>query len=247
MPRGTDFTARWSEGAWAEAKIIEAINKEASLIAVPYGISDGEAFWSIRDMEARELPDQTKHGKRPDVLVFERSQITAKELAIVEKVCELDDDSCEAIVRKAKLAIESEFSPYDYERRLTNYGKELSYTVKDEDLGPIAAWRSHHGVEIGITQVFLDSAYMLPLGVLLAGIKDGTIKRKIEGSYKKPVYYPNTSRGIPFGVFRERPSISAELIVDPYGKHHAYRKVEGGELELTDELKAFLAKIRRVK
>lgn len=154
MPRGSDFTARWTEGAWAELKILEALNAEPGIVAVQYGITTGEAFWSIREMKARDLPDQTVHGKRPDVLVFDRNAITEEELAIVEKVHELDDNSSDAVVRKAKLAIESEFSPYDYDFRREQYGKELSFTIKEEDLEPTKSWRAHFGVEVGIVQIF---------------------------------------------------------------------------------------------
>jgi hypothetical protein len=65
----------------------------------------------------------------------------------------------------------------------------------------------------------------------------------IERNYNKPVYYPPISRGIRFGTFVERPSISAEVIVNDYGKYLPYRKVVVGELEATDELRAFLDEI----
>lgn len=240
MPRGSDFTARWTEGAWAELRILEALNAEPRLVAVQYGITSGEAFWSVRDMQARELPDQTLHGKRPDILVFDRAGITDEELAIVEKVCELDDHSCEAVVRKAKLAIESEFSPYDYGYRLQQYGKELSFTIKEEDLEPTKSWRTHFGVEVGIVQIFLDSAFMLPVGDLLSGIADGSIKRTFERSYSKHVYYPRMSRGIVFGTFADRPVIAAEATLDKYGKYTAHRKVTGGALTISDEVRALI-------
>ena len=111
MPRGTDFTARWSEGAWAEARIIDAINREPALLAVQYGITTGEAFWSARDMDARDLPNQSLHGKRPDVLVFERAALTIDEQARLGSLCEQGDAECDALVARASFAIESEFSP----------------------------------------------------------------------------------------------------------------------------------------
>lgn len=240
MPRGSDFTARWSEGAWAELRIIEAINRVDELLAVQYGITDGEAFWSTRDMAARKLPEQGRHGKRPDVLVFRRSTLTAKELAVVEKVYELDDDECDGVVNKARLAIESEFSPYNYAHRLTEYGKGLSFTIKDEDWKPLCNWKGHHGVEVGITQIFYDSAYMLLAQQLEDGIADGTIKKKIERSYNKPVYYPPMDTGVVFGSFDEKPVVAAEVILDKYGKHTPYRKTSGGILTLTDEMIALL-------
>lgn len=243
MPRGSDFTARWSEGAWAELKIIDAINSITDLIAVQYGITDGEAFWSTRDMAARNLPDQSQHGKRPDILVFDRSEITPEELAIVENVYGLDDAACEAVVRKAKFAIESEFSPYNYAHRLEQYGKGLSFTIKDEDLLPILRWKAHFGVEVGIVQIFLDSAFILTAQSLEDGIKDGTIKKTVERSYNKEVYYPPMSRGVVFGKFSRMPTIAAEVILDKYGKYTPFRKTTGGELVLSDESLKLLGKL----
>jgi hypothetical protein len=241
MPRGSEFTARWNEGAWAELRIIEAFNREPDLIAVQYGITNGEAFWSTREMAARALPNQTEHGKRPDVLVFDRREITAEEQSIAESICMLDDAACEAVVRKAKFAIESEFSPYNYAHRRQHYPKgKLSFTIKEEDLQPTIDWYTHFDVEIGIAQIFLDSAFMLPVSTLISGIADGSIKRQFERSYSKYVYYPPLDRGIIFGVFSEPPSIMADVILTPYGKYEAFRKVTGGLLTLSDDVRALL-------
>jgi hypothetical protein len=48
MPRGSDFEARWTEGAWAEARILEALNVVPELISVQFGITEGTAYWSSR-------------------------------------------------------------------------------------------------------------------------------------------------------------------------------------------------------
>jgi len=233
MPRGTDFTARWTEGAWAERQIIDAIDRESDLLAVQYGITDGEAFWSSREMAARDLPDQHRHGKRPDILVFARKGLSRQEIAGIMQLYELEDAACERLVGKAIFAIESEFSPYAYRHRLSEYGKELSFTVKEEDLEPTAAWRDHFEIEVGIVQVFLDSAFLLPVTTLLDGIADRSIKRTIERSYNKAVYYTPMSRGTPFGEFDDIPKVSAEVLLDKYGKYTPYRRVGGGGLRLT--------------
>lgn len=236
MPRGSDFTARWYEGAWAELRILEALNKEPDVLAVQFGITNGEAFWSTREMAARVLPDQNKHGKRPDVLVFRPSELTPRELDVVREIYSLDDDACEDVVKKAKIAIESEFSPYNYTHRIEKYGKHLSFTVKDEDLAPLVKWRTNFQVEIGIVQVFLDSAFFLTVGSLLKGIADGSIKKTRERSYNKDVYYPPMTRGFSFGNYTSRPEIAADLILDKYGKYTAYRVVTGGEMKISDEI-----------
>lgn len=82
---------------------------------------------------------------------------------------------------------------------------------------------------------------MLEVGDLLEGIADGSIRRQLERSYNKPVYYPRMSRGIVFGTFAERPEIAAEATRDKYGKYTAHRKVTGGVLKVSDEVRAMIA------
>jgi hypothetical protein len=241
MPRGSDFQARWTEGSWAEERLILALNAEASLVAVQFGITDGTAFRSSAEMAARDLPDQTTHGKRPDILVFRKAALSPVDLKSVEGLLLQSDKDAEALARRAILAIESEFSPYAYKHRLTEYGKELSFTIKDEDLAPLVRWQKHFGVPLGIAQCYLDSTYFLHFEVLLAGIADGTIRKQIERSYNKPVYYPAMSKGIVFGEFSDVPEIAAEVILDKYGKYTAIRKVTGGALSLSAEMAALLS------
>lgn len=220
MPRESDFEARWTEGAWAELQVIQALNAEPTLFAVQFGITDGTAFWSIRDMEARALPDQNQHGKRPDVLVFHRANLSAAELAIVDQLVLQDDATAEPLTRKAILALECEFSPYNYSHRLANYGKELSFTINDEDLQPLVTWHSHFEVSLGIVQVYLDSAYFLSFKTLTHGISSGAIRRQIERAYNKAVYYPKMSEGIAFAKFDEMPDIGGGVKLDKYGKYN---------------------------
>ena len=106
MPRGSDFEARWNEGAWAELRIIEALNNDPDLHAVPFGISDGTPFWSAAEMAARDLPDQNQHGKRPDVLVFHTETLTAEERMAVDDLAFISDDQAEAITHKAIMAVD---------------------------------------------------------------------------------------------------------------------------------------------
>ncbi len=240
MPRGSDFEARWNEGVWAERRIIEALNREPDLHAVPFGISDGTAFWSSADMAARDLPDQSLHGKRPDVLVFRTALLSPEERAMVDQLGLMPDETAEAFARKAIMAIESEFSPYAYQHRLEQYEKGLSFTIKDEDLAPLRQWQEQHEVPLYIAQIFLDSSYCLPFQTLLDGVAGGTIKPKLEKAYNKVVYYPPMSAGLLFGSFVEPPTIEARVILDKYGKYTAFRSVEGGLLELTPEMRSEL-------
>jgi hypothetical protein len=240
MPRGSDFEARWTEGAWAEKLILEALNELPDLLAVQFGITDGTAFWSSKEMAARDLPDQTQHGKRPDVLIFRRKKMTSGELSDARQLVLQPDKDAIALARKAVLAIESEFSPYDYKHRLDGYGKELSFTIKDEDLKPLKKWHQYFEVPLGIVQVYFDSSYFLAFQSLLDGIKDGTIKKQIERNYNKPVYYPKMSTGIPFAEFTSGPKIRGDVIRDKYGKYTPLRKVEGGKLKLSPEMRKIL-------
>ena len=240
MPRGSDFQARWTEGAWAEARILSALNANPSLIAVQFGITDGTAFWSSLEMAKRNLPDQTRHGKRPDVLVFRKNDLSLAERASVKKLLLKDDRRAAPLARRAILAIESEFSPYAYKHRLAEYGKELSFTIKDEDFKPLKQWHRHFKVPLGIVQCYLDSTYFLPFKTLVDGINSGTIRKQIERSYNKAVYYPRMSTGIAFAEFSSLPTIAAGVILDKYGKYTAIRQVTGGTLRLTSTMRRLL-------
>lgn len=236
-PRGSDFSARWLEGAWAEKKIIEAINKEQGIRAVPYGITDGTAFWSSQEMNARELPQQDLHGKRPDVLVFDKSILSSNERETIEHVYELDDMRADPIVHKAILAIESEFSPYNYNHRLNECGKQLSFTLKDEDLTPLRTWAdAFPSVKLGLVQIYLDSSFYLSFKSLLEGISSGKIKKKRERAYNKDVYYPPMSTGTEFATFVELPSLEADMLLDKFGKYTPFRKINGGVLQLSNAI-----------
>jgi hypothetical protein len=240
MPRGSDFEARWTEGAWAETKILDALNAEPELLAVQFGITVGTAFWSSKEMEARDLPDQSQHGKRPDILVFVRKGMTNSELTEAAELLYQSDDGAERLARRAALAIESEFSPYAYKHRLEGYGKELSFTIKDEDLEPLKKWHKHFEVPLGIVQIYFDSCYFLAFKSLVDGITSGAIKGQIERAYKKLVYYPKMSTGISFGEYSEAPIMGADVILDKYGKYTPLRKVIGGKIKLTKEMREIL-------
>ena len=241
MPRGSDFEAKWTEGFWAEQRILDALNARSHLLAVQFGITDGTAFRSSTAMLARVLPVQDAYGKRPDILVFKKSDLSPSEANHVASIGKLSDADAEPIVKRALLAIESEFSPYDYAHRLSEYGKELSFTVKEEDLEPLCRWTDHFGVPLGIVQIYTESAFYLPLHTLRSGISDGTIKRKIEGAYNKPVYYTKMSSGFPFATFSTKATVAGDVILDKYGKYTAIRKLGGGELSLSSEMEAIVS------
>jgi len=142
MPRGSDFEARWNEGSWAEHLIIAAFNDIPEILAVQFGITDGTAYTSTAAMTARGLPVQNQHGKRPDILVFHKDQISFEEIEELQRIVVMSDDHADQLVYKALLAVEAEFSPYAYQHRLETYGKELSFTIKDEDLKPRQVWQN---------------------------------------------------------------------------------------------------------
>jgi hypothetical protein len=240
MPRGSDFQARWTEGAWAESKLLEALNDIPELVAVQFGITDGTAFWSSVEMQARNLPEQDQHGKRPDILVFQRDTLENDDIAKLDQLVLQSDEEAEVLARRAVLAIESEFSPYAYKHRLEHYGEELSFTIKDEDFTPLLTWHTYFQVPLGIAQVYFDSAYFLPFESLLNGIRSGKIKRQIERAYNKAVYYPKMSIGITLGSFVLPPTMGADNILDKYGKYTPIRKVTGGKLQIKDEMRQFL-------
>lgn len=67
--RGSDFLMRWSQGAWSEMRLKEAINRTAHFYALPYGPSGAAPDHDPRAVELYFLRlEQAGLGKvkRPD-------------------------------------------------------------------------------------------------------------------------------------------------------------------------------------
>lgn len=187
--RGSDFLMRWSQGVWSEKRLIEAVNRTADFVAIPYGPSGTAPTGSVREFELYfERLEAAGLGKikRPDLLMFRSADKSALEQDIAKAggISELpfipeDDSRMNVILRRALIAVECENSlwrgkkmpnfstPLKPQRRLNgNPGLKKNAVlptviIKEEDREPLRQWQAQHHVPIHIWHVFFDLAYGL--------------------------------------------------------------------------------------
>lgn len=144
--RGSDFLMRWSQGAWSELRMKEAVNQSGRFYALPYGPSGAAPDHDPREAELYFLRlEQAGLGrvKRPDLLIFRISDkdevesvvreiagiqtTTANdfEKAIVELPFTPEDNSpIQSLIGKALLAVECENSLW-VAKKMPAYGQPL--------------------------------------------------------------------------------------------------------------------------
>jgi hypothetical protein len=202
--RGSDFLMRWSQGVWSEERLVEAVNRTGRYFALPYGPSGTAPHDDVREFELYfERLEAAGLGqlKRPDVLIFRKSDKAQAETAVGELrgVQELpfasdDDDRMKRLLRKAVLAVECENSLWRA-GKMPDYGSQLkpqrrlggslglkksavlpTVIVKQEDRPLLRRWEKERGVAIHIWHVFYDAAFGLALDEAERLIRDGAIE-----------------------------------------------------------------------
>lgn len=199
--RGSDFLMRWSQGVWAEKRLVAAINKTNKFYAIAYGPS-GTA--PTDDVRAFELYfERLEHAglgkiKRPDLLIFKIAdkQFVDKFLASVGGEAELPfitEDKLQDLISKAIIAVECENSlwvaekmpfynvPMKAQKRL---GGKLGLAknavlptviIKEEDRIPLSKWQEQNKIPIHVWHVFFDRAYGLSFDEAQRLVTDGLI------------------------------------------------------------------------
>lgn len=74
--RGSDFLMRWSQGAWSEERLTQAVNETDEYFALPYGPTGTAPDDDVRAFELYfERLEAAGLGqlKRPDLLIFRKS------------------------------------------------------------------------------------------------------------------------------------------------------------------------------
>jgi len=133
--RGSDFLMRWSQGAWSEHRIIEAVEGTGRFFALPYGPSGTAPDNDVRAFELYfERLDKAGLGKikRPDLLIFRTSSqpMIDRLVGDIGGVTELPftaeaDRRMQAILKEAVIAVECETSLWRA-AQMPGYGTELS-------------------------------------------------------------------------------------------------------------------------
>lgn len=199
--RGSDFLMRWSQGVWAEKRLVAAINKTNQFYAIAYGPS-GTA--PTDDVRAFELYfERLEHAglgkiKRPDLLVFKIADksFVDKFLSSVGGEAELPfitEDKLQDLISKAIIAVECENSlwvaekmpfynvPMKAQKRL---GGKLGLAknaalptviIKEEDRIPLSKWQEQNKIPIHVWHVLFDRAYGLSFDEAQRLVTDGLI------------------------------------------------------------------------
>lgn len=199
--RGSDFLMRWSQGVWAEKRLVSAINKTKQFYAIAYGPS-GTA--PTDDVRAFELYfERLEHAglgkiKRPDLLVFKIADkpFVDKFLASVGGEAELPfitEDKLQDLISKSIIAVECENSlwvaekmpfynvPMKAQKRL---GGKLGLAknavlptviIKEEDRIPLSIWQVQNKIPIHVWHVFFDRAYGLSFDEAQRLVIDGLV------------------------------------------------------------------------
>lgn len=201
--RGSDFLMRWSQGAWSEERITQAVNDTEEFFAIPYGPSGTAPDDDVRAFELyfERLEAAGLGGiKRPDLLIFRKAdqQIIEEIVDNLGGVSELpftveDNKNIKVVLSKAIVAIECENSLWKAQL-MPDYGAELkpqkrlngkvglkknavlpTIIMKEEDQAPLYAWQNANNVPIHIWHVFYDIAYAIAFDKAQQLIEEGYI------------------------------------------------------------------------
>lgn len=206
--RGSDFLMRWSQGAWSEDQLVNAVNKTGKFFALPYGPSgtapdDDPAAYEkyFERLEATGLGSV----KRPDLLIFPKS-VEKKVSAIVEKlggITELpfhseEHELIQELLSLAVMAVECENSLW-VAKKMPLYVHTLkaqkrlggkmglaknavlpTIIMKDEDRAPLKGWQARNPkLKLHIWHAFFDEAYGISFEEINRLIDDGTIEPSV--------------------------------------------------------------------
>ena len=187
-PRGLDFYVKWSIGNWAELTALrfcrEVLSERLGVTAFRYGYSSGRVPRSLEEFEAieKEREELEKFGKRPNLLIYDL-EFAEEHWGELEGIVGKPDDEISPLVCRALAAAEVEASLWSAKR-----ARQLSFTVKEEDVQPLQSWRSTFGIPVIVFQVFIDELHFAAFDTI---VKEGKLKK--DGGTRKPTYfYPVT-------------------------------------------------------
>jgi hypothetical protein len=188
--RGSDFLMRWSQGRWAEDRIVEAINSTGRYYAIPYGPSSVAPSQERAEEFERYFDRLQKAGlgklKRPDLLVFrigDKSEVNSILSARggLQELPFIQEADLKRLLQLAIVAIECETSLWIAEK-MPDYNAELqpqrwlgnkpglrkgavapTIILKDEDRRPLKRWQRSHSVAVHLWHLFYDLGFGIAL------------------------------------------------------------------------------------
>jgi hypothetical protein len=180
--RGIDFKQKFHTSRWAEDLLICALGSKLGLTTVRYGISTYVP-------DGQELVYGHSNYKDPDLLVFKSDLLSPEEKALImngsldwKQREALGKAGSDALLKRALVALEVEFSPYQakqmkgrhWQRRSAQKWDERplkhanppiapNIWVKEEDIEKLAAWERDFGIPIVVVHVFDEEAFAVAL------------------------------------------------------------------------------------
>lgn len=238
VPRGGDFLARYDQGFWAERLVRVLLDRSAHSRAIPYGTSRSEPFTDLdtfRKYAVNEALLQAwasgQRWKRPDLLLLPRTFLrrTGGTDEAIPDLLHWDNERCREYVEAATAAVEVETSLWIV-KRATAAGVGLSFTIKDEDLGPLRNWVRANRPPLYVIQVFYDQALILPFGKLEQLIREKVVKAVPDRFTDKPTYNVPLSEGFLLGDISE-PDVEGRAFKAPNGRVTVYGRLTGSHIE----------------
>ncbi len=235
VPRGGDFLARYDQGFWAERLIRVFIDRSKHARGIPYGTSRSEPFTDLETFRKYAVSEALlqawssgRRWKRPDLLLLPRT-LLRKAGGTDEWTPDLlhwDNDRCREYVEAATGAIEIETSLWQVKRATV----QLSFTVKEEDLGPLRNWVSANSSPLYVAQVFYDQAFVLPFTRLERLIAEGRIAAIPDRFTGKPTYNVPLREGVLLGDIPE-PEVEGRVFKASNGRVTVYGRLSGSHIE----------------
>jgi len=238
----SEFLANRAMGDWAEDILAASIEHSCEDLTVShYGDSDRMAAGEegFRDFYLSRTEDVRISGKRPDLLIFSKSQNVEKDLT------GRDTEDLVCLVKQARMAIEvrsRKFEAITYMKtRETDKsnGKRTgrdtpSFTVKVEDLIIVYRWLEKYNVPQIYTQVFFDSIFsinFLSIFQIIASGEGYSIENPAKSQEKSTIMIPITC-GAQIAVFEKQPDFEVRHKITRLGRHDAYVQPVGGKVKI---------------
>jgi hypothetical protein len=185
--RGIDFKQKFNTSRWAEDLLIRSLDDALGVKTVRYGISTFVP-------EGEELVYGNSKYKEPDLLVFKAEALSEKEKQLLgdglldwKERAELGKAGLDDLLKRAFVALEIEFSPYQakemkerhwkirtpekWDARPLKHAKPPTAPniwVKEEDIEKLNAWENDFGIPIAVAHFFDQEAFAVALSKVSA-------------------------------------------------------------------------------
>lgn len=185
--RGIDFKQKFNTSRWAEDLLIRSLDDALGVKTVRYGISTFVP-------EGEELVYGNSKYKEPDLLVFKAEALSEKEKQLLgdglldwKERAELGKAGLDDLLKRAFVALEIEFSPYQAKEMKARHWKirtpekwdarPLKHAkpptapniwVKEEDIEKLNAWENDFGIPIAVAHFFDQEAFAVALSKVSA-------------------------------------------------------------------------------